>query len=295
MIRTQPTSKSILLQEERKTGALLVLPTVLMLLVFVAYPVLSNIITSFFKVPLGAPPQFVGTSNYSAILSRYEFWRSLALTVTYVISTTVLTTVLGVIVALVMNQSFPLRSVARALILFPYVAPIIGVVYAWQFFFDPVNGMFVDLLVEKLQLFSNRFNVLEDPKSSVWVAIVFSVWKNFPFTYLMVLAQLQAIDHNLYEASAMDGANAVQRFVAITLPEIFFVVGATILLRIIWNFNKFEEVFLLSSSIKTLPIFTYFEAFVGTIELGKGSAIAVVQFAFVLLFVLMYVKKVLKW
>lgn len=288
-------NKSILLKDERKVGALFVLPAVLMLFVFVLYPVVSNVFLSFFKVHLGTSLEFVGLDNYVTIVSRSAFWRSLTITIIYVISTTVLTTILGVVVALSMNQAFPMRWLVRSLILFPYVAPIIGVVYAWQFFFDPVNGIFVDVLVEKLQLVTHRFNLLADPKTSVWVAIAFSVWKNFPFTYLMVLAQLQSIDHNLYEASAIDGANAFQRFITITLPEIFFVVGATILLRIIWNFNKFEEVFLLSSSVRTLPIFTYFEAFVGTIELGKGSAIAVIQFVFMLSFMLLYIKKVLKW
>ncbi len=294
-MRAPIIQKSVLLKEERTVGALFVLPAVLMLLVFVLYPVVSNVFLSFFRLRLDSSLEFVGTDNYTTILSRSAFYRSLFITIIYVISTTVLTTILGVIVALSMNQAFPLRGLVRSLILFPYVAPIIGVVYAWQFFFDPVNGIFIDILVEKLRLFSHRFNLISDPKTSVWVAVIFSVWKNFPFTYLMVLAQLQAIDKQLYEASAIDGANAFQRFIAITLPEIFFVIGATILLRIIWNFNKFEEVFLLSSSIKTLPIFTYFEAFVGTIELGKGSAIAVIQFVFMLSFMLLYVKKVLKW
>ncbi len=294
MVRIQRRATG-LIKEERNTGMILVMPALLILLVFVFYPVLSNVIVSFYKVKLGVPSKFIGVQNYTELLSSSAFWSSLFTTVLYVVSTTLFTTVLGVIVALAMNQNFPLRGLVRSLILFPYVAPIIAVVYGWQFFFDPVNGTFMDLMVNKLAFIESRFNILENPSTSVWVAIVFSIWKNFPFTYLMILAQLQSIDKGLYESSAIDGANMWQRFVAITLPEIFFVVGATILLRVIWNFNKFEEVFLLTSSLKTLPIFTYFQAFVGSIELGKGSTIAVVQFSIIFVFILVYVKKVLKW
>ena len=121
---------SILLQEERRTGAILVFPVFLILLVFVLYPVLSNVFLSFFNVRMGSPLEFAGTQNYQTVLGNGEFWHSLFITIVYVISTTVLTTVFGIVVAMAMNQSFPLRWLVRSLILFPYVAPIIAVVYA---------------------------------------------------------------------------------------------------------------------------------------------------------------------
>jgi multiple sugar transport system permease protein len=111
----------------------------------------------------------------------------------------------------------------------------------------------------------------------------------------MVLSRLQAIDQNLYEAAEVDGANGWQQFKAITLPEIYFVVNALILLRVIWNFNKFDEVYLLSSNVKVFSVYTYLKAFTGTMDLGQGATLAVIQFVLLIGFILFYVKKVLKW
>jgi multiple sugar transport system permease protein len=218
------------------------------------------------------------------------------MTFLYVILSTVGTTLAGLGVATVMNREFPLRGLVRSLILFPYVAPVISVVFAWQFFFDPVNGIFMHTLVEQLGWVSERFNLIRDPQNALWVLIVFNIWKNFPFSYLMILSRLQAIDANLYEAAEIDGANGWQKFRHITVPELYFVVGALMLLRFIWNFNKFEEVFLLTgTNIKTLPIYTYFKAFIGTMELGDASALALIQFILLLGIIILYVKRVLKW
>lgn len=282
-------------REERNTGIVLIFPAVMLILVFVCYPILSNIILSFYKVNLTSDNEFIGLKNYHNIIINPDFWKALYNSAVYVISTTFLTSLLGIIVAIALNRPFMFRGLVRAIVLFPYVAPVIAVVYGWQFFFDPVNGIFVDFIVNKIHLVDERFNLLNSPNTAVWFAILFSVWKNFPFTYLMVLAQLQAIDNNLYEAASIDGANAWQCFRAITFPQILFVVAATILLRFIWNFNKFEEVYLFSSSVRTLPIFTYFQAFTGTINLGVGATISVIQFLLIIGIILIYVKRVLKW
>ncbi len=118
------------------------------------------------------------------------------------------------------------------------------------------------------------------------MAIVFSIWKSFPFSYLMILSRLQAIDQTLYEVAEIDGAGDWQKFKAITLPEIYFVVSAVILLRMIWNFNKFEEIFLLTEIVRVLSIYTYFMgAFTGAMELGQGAALAVIQFILLMGFI----------
>jgi multiple sugar transport system permease protein len=175
------------------------------------------------------------------------------------------------------------------------VAPVISVVFSWQFIFDPVNGIFMDIFHEKLGLFAERFSLIGSPQTAIWVAILFGIWKNFPFTYLMILSRLQAIDETLYEAAEVDGANGWQKFKSITLPELYFVISALVLLRVIWNFNKFEEVYLLTSNVKVLSVYTYLKAFTGTMNLGQGATLAVLQFVILVGFILFYVKKVLKW
>ncbi len=280
---------------EEILGWILILPALIIITSLILYPILYNTYLSFFDVNLEGNNTYIGLDNYRAVVFDPSFWNSVMTTILYVIFTTLGTTLTGLVAAVALNKEFPLRWLVRSLVLLPYVAPVISVVFAWQFIFDPVNGIFMDITVNKLHLFADRFNLIGSPKAAVWVAILFSIWKNFPFSYLMILSRLQAIDKNLYEAAEIDGANNWQKFKTITIPEIYFVMGAIVLLRIIWNFNKFEEVFLLTDNVKVLSVYTYFKAFTGTMEMGQGASLAVIQFTLLIGFILFYVKKVLKW
>ena len=283
-------------QREMYLGWALVFPAVFIILALILYPIVYNIYLSFFDVTPGGANTYLGLENHRNVVTDVFFWKSVGTTVLYVFFTTFGTTFMGLIVALVMNKEFPLRGLVRSLVLFPYVAPVISVVFSWQFIFDPVSGIVMDTLVERLGWMSERVNLIGTPSSAVWVVILFSIWKNFPFAYLMILSRLQGIDKNLYEAAEVDGASGWQKFKAITLPEIYFVTGSIILLRIIWNFNKFDEVYLLTgNNVKVLSVYTYMKAFVGTMEMGQGSALALIQFILLIGFILFYVKKVLKW
>ena len=282
-------------QREAGLGWALILPCVIVILSLILYPILSNVISSFFEVSLSSRDSFTGLENYRAVVTDAAFWRAVLTTLIYVTASTMGTTVMGLGTAMVMNKTFPLRGLVRSLILLPYVAPVFSVVYAWKFFFDPVNGLFMDITVERLGIFAERFNLIDSPGSALWVAVIFSIWKNFPFTYLMLLSRLQAIDKNIYEAADVDGAGAWHKFRFITLPELYFVMGSIVLLRVIWNFNKFEDIYLLTDNVRVLSIYTYFKAFVGVAYLGQGSALVILQFALLVGFILYYVKKVLKW
>ena len=287
-------ARSIRVQEAR-FGWRLIAPSAAVIALLILYPIGYNVFLSFFDVRLQGDNVYVGARNYTGVLADPAFWRSVVTTVLYVAGTTAGTTLVGLGVALVMNKRFPLRGLVRSLILLPYVAPVIAVVYGWQFIFDPVNGVFMHVTVELLGLFEERFNLIGAPRNAIVVAILFNVWKNFPFSYLMLLSSLQAIDNSLYEAAQIDGATAWQRFRFITLPEIFFVLGALVVLRVIWNFNKFEEVFLLTDNVRVLSVFTYFKAFTGALDQGQGAALALLQFLLLVGFILFYVKRVLKW
>lgn len=287
-------ARSIRVQEAR-FGWRLIAPSAAVIALLILYPIGYNVFLSFFDVRLQGDNVYVGARNYTGVLADPAFWRSVVTTVLYVAGTTAGTTLVGLGVALVMNKRFPLRGLVRSLILLPYVAPVIAVVYGWQFIFDPVNGVFMHVTVELLGLFEERFNLIGAPRNAIVVAILFNVWKNFPFSYLMLLSSLQAIDDSLYEAAQIDGATAWQRFRFITLPEIFFVLGALVVLRVIWNFNKFEEVFLLTDNVRVLSVFTYFKAFTGALDQGQGAALALIQFLLLVGFILFYVKRVLKW
>jgi multiple sugar transport system permease protein len=282
-------------RDEARFGWRLILPAVVIIGGLIIYPIFYNIYLSFFDVKLTGANVYLGLANYADVLSDPTFWSSVLTTFVYVIATTVGTTLVGLGVALVMNKKFPLRGFVRGLILLPYVAPVISVVFSWQFIFDPVNGIFMHMTVEMLHIFRQRFNLIGNPQTAVIVAIIFNIWKNFPFAYLMILSRLQSIDTTYYEAADIDGASSWQKFLQITLPELYFVVGAIVILRVIWNFNKFEEVYLLTDNVKVLSVYTYFKAFTGAMQQGQGASLALIQFLLLVVFILFYVKRVLKW
>ncbi len=273
----------------------LVAPAVLVVSILIAYPTVLNFILSFFDVKLDGTRTYVGLSNYKNLLSNPRYYSSLWTTLLFLLGSVAGSTLLGLGTALLMNRTFPLRSLARTLIILPYFAPVISMVFGWQFIFDPVNGIFNFIFADKLRLISPDTNLIGDPESVLWVLIAFTTWKYFPITYLLVLSRLQIIDKSMYEAARIDGANSWQCFWKITLPEIEFVLGTTILLRIIWNLNRFEDIYLLSPQIKTLSVFIYEQAFAGMIDQGLAAAAAFIQLALVGIGIVYYIKKILKW
>ncbi|MBW1805324.1 MAG: sugar ABC transporter permease [Deltaproteobacteria bacterium] len=282
-------------QRESQLGWKLIAPCIGVIGILIIYPILYNIYLSFFDVKLTGEKIFIGIANYERLLKDTAFYGSLLTTIIYLLGTVVGSTLMGLFVALLMNIKFPLRNAARTIILLPYFAPVISVVFGWQFIFDPVNGIYNHVVVELLHLTGHRHNLIGDPKTALMVVILFDIWKHFPISYLLIISKLQSINRDQYEAAAIDGCGPIGRFFHVTLPEIYFVLGTLVILRLIWNLNKFEEVFLLAPNVQTLPIFTYYAAFTGIIDQGFAASISVVQFLILSFLIFFYVKKVLKW
>lgn len=282
-------------QRESRLGWRLIAPSIGMIGLLIIYPILYNVYLSFFDVKLTGSNLFVGLANYKRLLKDAAYYSSLFTTVLYLFGTVLGTTFVGLFVALLMNLHFPFRNVARTVILLPYFAPVISVVFGWQFIFDPVNGIYNHVVVEMLHLTATRHNLIGDPKTALLVVILFDIWKHFPISYLLIISKLQSISRDQYEAAAIDGCGPIGRFFHITLPEISFVLGTLVILRLMWNWNKFEEVFLLAPNVETLPIFTYYTAFTGIIDQGMAASISVLNFLILSGLIIFYVKKVLKW
>jgi len=282
-------------QRESQLGWKLIAPCIGVIGLLIIYPILYNIYLSFFDVKLTGEKLFIGIANYERLLKDRAFYGSLLTTIIYLLGTVVGSTLVGLFVALLMNIKFPLRNAARTIILLPYFAPVISVVFGWQFIFDPVNGIYNHVVVELLHLTGHRHNLIGDPKTALMVVILFDIWKHFPISYLLIISKLQSINRDQYEAAAIDGCGPIGRFFHVTLPEIYFVLGTLVILRLIWNLNKFEEVFLLAPNVQTLPIFTYYAAFTGIIDQGFAASVSVVQFLILSFLIFFYVKKVLKW
>jgi multiple sugar transport system permease protein len=288
--------KSSFQEQEARLGYLLIAPSFLLVAVVILYPVLYNIWLSFQKVSLNPRRSdlFIGLENYKTLLTDSGFWSSIGITLVYTVVTVAGATIVGLGVALLLNQAMKGRKLYRSLILLPYVAPVISLVFVWQYMFNPVYGMVNYSLVEQLGILKHHVDWLDTPGAALVLVILFDIWHLFPFSFMMILAKLQAIDSSIYEAADMDGANAWQKLWYVTLPELQFVLGSLLILRFIWNFYKFDEIYLLTKEVPVIGVYTYETAF-STYNHGLAAAITVTLFTLVMAFVLVAVRKVLKW
>lgn len=267
---------------EAVTGWLLMLPALLLLLTLTLYPVLYGVWLSFFNKHSFFPQQsFVGFDNYLYILRDSEFWMAVWRGSVYAVSSIVLQITLGVGAALLLHQRFPGRDLLRSIVIFPYVIPTVVAIIVWKWLLNSQFGL-INYLLE-------HYNIVDQPISFMgknWIMpslILVSVWQFFPFVVLTVLARLQSIPPELHEAAVIDGANAVQRFFYVTLPQLKSVLFVVILLRSIWMFTKFDTPWLMiqgggaETYIRTLPVYTYMRTFT-YYEAGLGSAMAVLMF-----------------
>ena len=286
----------------------LISPTAIVVFSLVIFPAIFSIWVSFHDVGLHnlndvfhAP--FVGWDNYKQVINDYAFkfqsWDNIGAALTsilYAFSATTLAILLGTAASLLLNTSFKGRGLARAIFLFPYVAPIVSIAFVWRWILDPrTSGVLNDLLL-KLNLIVAPKAYLATRGLSLFIVILLDAWRYFPFAMLMILARLQAVDKTLYEAAKVDGANDIQQFFAITLPELRFVLGSTFLLRLMWTFNKFDDIFLYTGGgfgTKTLPVLTYEFSF-KLYDCGRGAATAMILLTILGVFMTVYVLTVMR-
>ncbi|MEG0493659.1 MAG: sugar ABC transporter permease, partial [Clostridia bacterium] len=254
-----------------------------------------NINMSFYKVALNPKraDEFVGLANYAKLFSDPSFYESLGLTVCYVILTVVGSTGVGLMVALLMNSAFVGRKAARALLLLSYVTPMIATLYVWQYMFNGLYGVVNYFLVNILRVTNTSPLWYDDKLLSIMLVVLYDIWRVFPYAFLMLLASLQAIDHDVYEAADMDGASSLQKFRSITLPALMPTISAIVTLRTIWNFYKFDDVYLFSKKLSVLGVYLYQAAF-ATHDMGRAAAITIVLFVIVFSFVILFGRKVIR-
>ena len=294
--------------QEARMAWLLISPTALIVFGLVLFPAFFSIWISFRDVSLGnlndvfnAP--FVGWDNYRAVFNDFAFkwqgfrsWGAAVTSVVYSFSATVLTLLVGLVASLLLNRPFRGRGLTRAVFLFPYVAPIVSVVFVWRWLLDPrPSGVLNDILMS-LGIIDLPEAYLSTRGWALLIVIVFEAWRYFPFAMLMILARLQAVDGTLYEAARVDGASTWQQFWYVTLPELRYVMGAIFLLRLMWTFNKFDDIFLLTGGgfgTKVLPVLTYQFSF-GQRDFGKGAATAMILLVTLVIFLALYVGIVMR-
>ncbi len=227
--------------------------------------------------------------NYSTLFDRDEFFETLIVTLGYAFFGTIGALALGLMSALLLNRSFMGQGVFRGILLFPYIAPVIAVAFTWVTLFDPFSGSLNALLLQ-MGFIGSSINFFGERPLALIMVTVFEIWRYFPLSFLFILARLQSMNMDIYEAADMDGASPFQKFRYLLFPQLLGILSVLFLLRFIWTFNKFDDIFLLTggnAGTRTLTVNVYEQAFAVS-NIGAGAAVAVVIFAILLLFSVLF-------
>lgn len=276
-------------RSERRLAWLLCAPAVVAMLAVTAYPILYAIVLSVQQIDLRFPEEggFVGFDNYWAVLSSELWWTDVFNTVFLSVISVSIELVLGMIIALVMHRAIFGRGLVRTSVLIPYGIVTVVAAFSWQFAFAPDTGFVnnLPLIADDMDWFGERF-------SSFAVIIMAEVWKTTPFMALLLLAGLTTIDEGLYEAAKVDGANAWQRFVKITLPLMKPAILVALLFRTLDAFRIFDTIFIMTAgaqNTESVSILGY-NQLISRLNLGLGSAVSVLIFVCVLLISFVFIR-----
>jgi len=253
----------------------------------VIYPILTTMWLSLTDAPLISlsSPSFTGLANYADWLSNPEFWRSLWITLAYTFGVTVGSYAIGLITAMLLNVEFPGRAILRGLVLLPWAIPEVAAVMTWNWMLDYQFGIVNSLLGSKI-------GWVTDSAVAPWTVTIVTIWKQFPLATVVLLAGLQAIPRELYEASNVDGASRLQQFIYVTLPGLRPVNSVLIMMLILYTFKRISIIYLLTGggparATEILPVTTYLEAF-KYFRLGSASAVGILALLFTLVITLVY-------
>jgi multiple sugar transport system permease protein len=270
--------KAQLRSEDRVVAFVFALPTAVLLLGLAIYPFLQAAYDSLFRLSLLRSGSFVGFQNYLTIVQAPEVHDAMRRTLVWTITNVTVQTLLGMIIALLLNARLRGQTLARGLVLFPYMVPAIVVALVFRFMFNDVTGV-VNYLLLSTQLVTRPVAWLSSPDSALWAAIAVNCWKYTPFMVIVFLARLQTVPLELYDAARIDGATAWDEFRYVTLPWVRPVLLIAMLLRTIWTVNDFDLIYLLAfggplSATTTVPVLIRGIAF-SKQDLGMASALAI--------------------
>jgi multiple sugar transport system permease protein len=276
-------------REERRLGWLLCAPAVLVMILVTGFPIVYAVILSLQKYDLRFPEEkeFVGLANYGDILTSSTWWQDVFHTLIITVFSVGLELVLGMAIALVMHRAIFGRGPVRAAILIPYGIITVVAAFTWRYAFDPASGF-----VQGLPLISDTAAPLTQQSGSFIVIILTEVWKTTPFMALLLLAGLALVPDELNEAAKVDGANAWQRFVRITLPLMKPAILVALLFRTLDAFRVFDTVYIQTAGAngtETVSILGYYVT-ISRVNIGLGNAVSVLIFIFVLLIAFVFVK-----
>ena len=286
-----------LLEDERWLATLLLLPTVALLGLFIAYPFVKGVMLSVTDTRVGVPGHFVGLQNFANVWQDSIFRVAVSNTCVYTFVATVFKLALGLWLAVLLNRHFRGKALTRAFILLPFIIPTVLSTLAWKWMFDPTFSV-INWGLFRLGLIHARINWLGDPNLALISVIIVNIWRGLPFYAITLLAGLQTISPELHEAAAIDGARAWQRFRHVTWPLLLPVTLVVTLFSVIQTFADFQLVYVLTGggpANATQLFATYaYQIGIGTGLLSQGATISLAVFPVLLLvviFQLFYIRK----
>jgi multiple sugar transport system permease protein len=272
---------------------LLTVPGLALLLAVVVYPLITALVTAFFRQSLVTPGrEFVGLQNIVDVLQG-DFFRLLGQTLVFTLGTTIAPFVIGFGLALALSTKIRGTKVLRGVMLIPWLIPGVVVSFLWMWIFNANYGV-MNALLEGVGLIDEPQAWLAHPTTAMIAVIVAKTWQSFPWMMVMLLAGLQTVPHELHEAAEIDGAGTVRRFFSITVPQMRGIIGLVLLLEFIWNFQHFDIIYVLTGggpagATQTFATAVYETAFTG-FDLGHAGAIGLLWMILLLGLVVVYVR-----
>lgn len=280
---------------DRTVGILFIVPFLVTALFFMVYPIAEAIRLAFVSYNPLRPDlsAYVGLDNFYFIFNDPLFWDSFRQATIWTLLSILFQTLFGVGIALLLHQALFGIAVFRGLLLFPYIVPTVVIALIWRWIFNPEIGV-VNQALLGAGLISEPIYWLSTPDMAMASTIMLNVWKYTPFVVICVLARLQSVPLELYDAAKVDGAGAFRRFLDVTLPQLKEVLIVVIVFRTIWTFNKFEEIYLLTkggpgTSTFNLAVYS-FEQSIASLRLGVGAATGVVMMIILLIGSIIYLR-----
>jgi multiple sugar transport system permease protein len=289
VVSRPPALVARLLEREAVFSWLMLGPAVLFLLAFVAYPFVYGIYLSLQQRAVGQEGTFVGLQNFAANANDPVFWQVVRNTFVLTTVATILKLAGGMALALIMNQQFPFKNAVRASLLLPWIVPTVLSTIAWMWIFDPTFSVINWLLRTNFGV--SGPNWIGDGAWAMAAVIIANVWRGLPFYAITLLAGLQTISQELYEAAAIDGATGRRRFWHVTLPLLKPVLLITTMFSVIYTFSEFQLVYVLTGGgpANATNIFAThaFNIAMGAGQLGQGASVALSMFPPLLLVIVL--------
>jgi multiple sugar transport system permease protein len=278
---------------EALTGYFLISPAVFLMAVLLAYPFVLAVWISLTDRVLGEPGKFIGLANFLRVLQDPLFRQTVWNSFVYTFSTVLLKMVLGIILALILNQEMPCRNLIRGALLLPWIVPTSLSVLTWLWMFDSLFSI-VNYILLGLGFISKKIPWLGDPFWAMVSVVIVNTWRGLPFFAVSLLAGLMTIPKELYEAAETDGARAARQFWHITLPLLQPVIAVVVLFSTIWTFADFQIVYILTHGgpINATQIFATMAYDVALVagRIGEGSAISLFLFPALLVVIVLLLR-----